>query len=1156
MRDTPTNDGMKFVPRMFKKLLAVFLVLLLIPGTASAKWKMNPHTSKPDYYETGIENAPSDGTTYGVKNGVWSATGSGGVGDVLGPATNTADYLPQWNGTDSKTLKNGVAIPAGGLAGLTALGGKEDALIFTSPLNRATNTISMKGLTGFGSANQALRTNATADGLEWFTLGGGTGTVTSVSVTTANGVSGSVATDTTTPAITLSLGDITPSKVNALTLAAATNGFTISGGTTSKTLTVPLDASVSGTNTGDQTLASLGAQAALNGTGFVKASGTTISYDNSTYLTTEVDGSITNEIQNLFATIATTSGTSPVADTSTDTLTLTAGTGMTITGDSSTDAVTIATTALLSEVDGSITNELPIAGTAIDISGSPASTVDWDSTEVEATTWGAGAAATIVHTFNVSGTDTTMTMGSAATTFSGTLAASNLSGTNTGDTSGHTGLVTLDQTTPQTIINGNLSGSDPVSAQHFATKEYVDKSVTFVNNFYYNNTASSIGGIYYKMIEMPTGEAESSFSTAALGVSTGNAIVNFATDAGIPGVDTLQAGIYSAHAHVAKTAGLKTVNVYFEIYTRTTGGTETLRATSETSGEIKTKSDVDLHATIASDVNINVTDRVIIKWLANVSGVGTDAAVTLYAEGTNASHLSIPTSTEVLSSVFVRQDGTKPLTADWDAGTFEIRANTFESDVDTGTAPFVVASTTAVANLSIGGNAATVTTNANSTGDVTSVGNATTLADWSTGNVTYVPITGDIATYITNATAGDTLVLAAGTYTITSSLAINKLLHITGQGEGITTIACATDTGSNTSMLAFTVDGARLSNMTVSASWATTNNPRIIGSTASIDISNVKFLSTTTGNSAATTIGVRLISGGKTINIENCTYTSSGVIGEAYFVYDASSSTNTINIRNCYGIVSNTTATDGNVLIYSANAAVTINVYNSIFVSAVNKVGGIVNCSAGAMNIYNSILNGSGATAFDALQTAGTLTLYNTVLVGNKISGTITYGGTIKTLGLNSTTAGIGTTAPLRGLDVNEASGNCLRLIYNDSDGSAANYSDFLVSSGGNLTITPSGGTISTGAGVTFTAVAKGITLKQGANGKCGTFVANGLTPVTVSNTSIAITDTIIISLNAVGGTVGAVPAIQTITASTGFTVAATALDTSTYNYAIISNAA
>jgi hypothetical protein len=43
--------------------------------------------------------------------------------------------------------------------------------------------------------------------------------------------------------------------------------------------------------------------------------------------------------------------------------------------------------------------------------------------------------------------------------------------------------------------------------------------------------------------------------------------------------------------------------------------------------------------------------------------------------------------------------GTRALTADWDAGSFEIRAQTFESDVATGTAPLVIASTTKVTNL-------------------------------------------------------------------------------------------------------------------------------------------------------------------------------------------------------------------------------------------------------------------------------------------------------------------------------------------------------------------------------------------------------------------------------------------------------------------------
>lgn len=103
-----------------------------------------------------------------------------------------------------------------------------------------------------GLGGQYVKVKADASGLETGSPAGN-GTVTSVSVTTANGVSGSVATETSTPAITLTLGAITPTSVNALNLMSQAIGFYIQGGTTSKTLTVPLDASVSGTNTGDQT---------------------------------------------------------------------------------------------------------------------------------------------------------------------------------------------------------------------------------------------------------------------------------------------------------------------------------------------------------------------------------------------------------------------------------------------------------------------------------------------------------------------------------------------------------------------------------------------------------------------------------------------------------------------------------------------------------------------------------------------------------------------------------------------------------------------------------------------------------------------------------------------------------------------------------------
>lgn len=64
-----------------------------------------------------------------------------------------------------------------------------------------------------------------------------------------------------------------------------------------------------------------------------------------------------------------------------------------------------------------------------------------------------------------------------------------------------------------------------------------------------------------------------------------------------------------------------------------------------------------------------------------------------------------------------------------------------------------------------------------------------------------------------------------------------------------------------------------------------------------------------------------------------------------------------------------------------------------------------------------------------------------------------------------------------------------------------------------------------------------------------GTFVANGSSAVTVNDANITANSVILIGLLTVGGTVGAIPAVQTKTAGTGFTVAGTASDTSTYAY-------
>lgn len=106
------------------------------------------------------------------------------------------------------------------IAGLTTLA---DRSIYTTASDTyAVYTLSAFARTILDDANAAaVRTTIGA--------GTGNGTVTTMSVVTANGVSGSVATATTTPAITLTLGAITPSSVNASGTITAGNVISSTG---------------------------------------------------------------------------------------------------------------------------------------------------------------------------------------------------------------------------------------------------------------------------------------------------------------------------------------------------------------------------------------------------------------------------------------------------------------------------------------------------------------------------------------------------------------------------------------------------------------------------------------------------------------------------------------------------------------------------------------------------------------------------------------------------------------------------------------------------------------------------------------------------------------------------------------------------------------
>lgn len=264
--------------------------------------------------------------------------------------------------------------------------------------------------------------------------------------------------------------------------------------------------------------------------------------------------------------------------------------------------------------------------------------------------------------------------------------------------------------------------------------------------------------------------------------------------------------------------------------------------------------------------------------------------------------------------------------------------------------------------------------------------------DWRGGNTTYIPLNGVLSTYITNASDGDTLLLSAGTYTITSGLTVDKKLHIMGQGEGITTVTTASDINTIT----ITAANSRISNMSITRTGTPATKYDIL-TTVDCYVSNCAFVDTSTGGIS---YAIGTVTAGATITIENCTHIGSGVTGAHFFV-DIRTGAGNANIRNCSSLVSAGNAAYSNIAVYAGAGAGTIKIYNSTITALTDATAytyGVIHTDGGTIEAYNCTFSSPRAGSFDVAQTAGgVLTLYDTTLVNNTTSGTITYGGTVVT---------------------------------------------------------------------------------------------------------------------------------------------------------------
>jgi hypothetical protein len=339
------------------------------------------------------------------------------------------------NSTGTETpLGGGTGVPtfSGGTTGLTPASATSGAITLGGTLGVANGGT---GATSATAARNALLPSQTGNAGRYLTTDGTnvswavvTGTVTSVSVTSANGVSGSVLNPTTTPAISLTLGAITPTSVAATGTVTGTN--------------------LSGTNTGDQTI-SLTGDVTGSGTGSFATTLSNTGVSANTYgsatqvpqLTVDAKGRITGVTN-----VTISAGTGTVTS-----VAVTGGTtGFIFTGSPITTAGSLAMAGTLNigaggtgqtTASGAINALLPSqtgnAGRFLTTNGSAAS---WATVTGTGTVTSVGA--TGANGVSISGSPITtsgsLTIGLGAITptsvaATGTVTGSNLSGTNTGN---------------------------------------------------------------------------------------------------------------------------------------------------------------------------------------------------------------------------------------------------------------------------------------------------------------------------------------------------------------------------------------------------------------------------------------------------------------------------------------------------------------------------------------------------------------------------------------------------------------------------------------------------------------------------------------------------------------------------------------------------
>lgn len=159
--------------------------------------------------------------------------------------------------------------------------------------------------------------------------------------------------------------------------------------------------------------------------------------------------------------------------------------------------------------------------------------------------------------------------------------------------------------------------------------------------YYFTIAASDLGAGRLEMTKAISvgGGVSESFT----GVVNAAYLSSFCTVSGYPNVNHLPSGPLGFSISAAKTAGTQVAKLYAEFYVREVGGTEYLLGTTPVT-EALTGSPAfyTAHTTMRPYKTMNLTDRLLVRFKAEITGAGTAPDIELRFQGTDMSFVKFP----------------------------------------------------------------------------------------------------------------------------------------------------------------------------------------------------------------------------------------------------------------------------------------------------------------------------------------------------------------------------------------------------------------------------------------------------------------------------------------------------------------------------------